>query len=64
MKVVKVDFSEIEKAIQSGNRVTVKTLANVHGVSPLVIRRTLNDHYGNRIEFKRGRNGGVTITDG
>lgn len=61
MKIVKVNFSEIEDAIKDGNRVTVKNLAEAYSVSPPVLRRTLSEHYGSRIVFKRGRNGGLAI---
>ena len=61
MKVVKLNFNDIEEMIKDGKRVTVKAIAEEHGVSPLIIRRTLGDHYADKISFQRGRKGGIVL---
>ena len=42
---------------------TLKQLALVYGESQAYIRKTLVEHYGKRITFKRGRNGGIRLTN-
>lgn len=61
MKIIKINFSEIENKIQNGDRVTVKHLSQEMGVSPMVVRREFTNHYGDRVQFLRGRNGGLKI---
>jgi len=63
VKVVKLNFKNIEENLLGGARVTVKTLAEEQGVSPMIVRRTLDDHYKDKISYQRGRNGGILITD-
>tara|TARA_R100000458_G_C8125618_1_gene142712 strand:+ start:443 stop:643 length:201 start_codon:yes stop_codon:yes gene_type:complete len=62
MKNVPIDTGDIETTLQNGGRVTVKSLAEKHNVSPLIIRNLLNSIYGSRITYIRGRNGGICIT--
>jgi len=59
---INIDFSELENAVINGERVTVKALAIKHGVSPLVVRNTLNEKYNTSIGYKRGRKGGITLS--
>lgn len=61
LKTVNVDFSQIEADIASGNRVTTKDLAKAYMVSPVTMRNLLANHFGGRIEFKRGRTGGIVL---
>lgn len=58
-KQIPLDFQTIDSALDSGERVSLKTLAETHGTCPPVIRRILRSHYGDSIQFKAGRNGGV-----
>ena len=58
-----VNFAAIEADITSGNRVTTKDLAKAYMVSPVTLRKMLSDHFGNRIGFKRGRTGGITLDE-
>lgn len=51
----------IEADLSSGNRVTVKDLASKHGYKVATMRQALIAIYGNRIQFKRGRTGGITL---
>ena len=58
-KNIALDYSAIEAALNSGNRVDLKRIAAQHGTCPPVIRRILSEHYGDKITFKPGRNGGI-----
>lgn len=51
----------IESDLSSGNRVTVKDLASKHGYKVAAMRQALVAIYGNRIQFKRGRTGGIML---
>lgn len=61
LKTVAVNFAAIEADITSGNRVTTKDLAKAYLVSPVTMRKMLENHFGNRIGFKRGRTGGIVL---
>ena len=62
MNNVTIDTVSIESTLQNGGRVTVKSLAEKHGVSPPVIRDMLNNIYGSRITYIRGRKGGIFLS--
>jgi DNA-binding IscR family transcriptional regulator len=62
MNSVTLDTGSIESTLESGGRVTVKSLAEKHGVSPTTIRDMLNNIYGSRITYIRGRKGGIYLT--
>lgn len=61
LKTVAVNFAAIEADVTSGNRVTTKDLAKAYMVSPVTMRKMLENHFGNRIGFKRGRTGGIVL---
>ena len=58
-KIIDLDYTAIEAALNSGNRVDLKRIAAQHGTCPPVIRRILSEYYGDKITFKPGRNGGI-----
>lgn len=60
--VTNMSYDDIENKIINGERVTVKNLAEMAGVSAPIIRRLLEEKYGDKITFKRGRNGGIALT--
>ena len=60
---ISIDFSELENAVHSGQRITVKELAQRHGVSPLVVRNALDEKYNTSIRYMRGRKGGIAINN-
>ena len=62
MNNVTIDTGSIENTLESGGRVTVKSLAEKHNVSPTIIRDMLNNIYGSRITYIRGRKGGIYLT--
>ena len=60
---INIDFIKLESAVNRGERITVKSLAKKHGVSPLVVRNVLSEKYNTSIKYMRGRNGGIVIVD-
>jgi len=62
ISVTNMSYDDIENKIANGERVTVKNLAEMAGVSAPIIRRLLEEKYGDKITFKRGRNGGIALT--
>ena len=45
----------------TGERITVKGLAEKHGMSMPAVRTALMEQFGKAIMFKRGRYGGITL---
>jgi hypothetical protein len=58
-KNITLDFAAIDAALNTGSRLDLKRIASQHGTCPPVIRRILSEHYGDKITFKPGRNGGI-----
>lgn len=58
-KIVTLNFTLIEAAINRGETLKLKVLAAEYGTCPPVIKRYLSEHFGDKIEFVPGRNGGV-----
>ena len=58
-KNISIDFLEIENILNQGQHLDLKIIAHTHSTSPPVIRRILCEHFGTRVRFKPGRNGGI-----
>jgi hypothetical protein len=54
-----IDFSSIDSSFSTGEVLKLKNLASQFGICIPVLRRLLAEHYGTRIEFVRGRTGGI-----
>lgn len=60
-------WANLEKDYASGalsgfhKRLTVVGLAKELSVSPEMLRKLLREHYGDRIQFRRGRTGGIVL---
>jgi len=52
----------VESRLNAGERVTILHLSKEKNISPNEIRNALIENFGNRIQFKRGRTGGVILT--
>ena len=48
--------------LASGDRLSVSGLASEYSIAPGKMRAMLTQHFGSRIQFRRGRNGGISIT--
>ena len=59
-KVIVLPSSQIEESISSG-RVTVPMLASAAGVSVPTMRKHLAETFGDRMTFRRGRTGGLSL---
>ncbi|MCG3769757.1 MAG: hypothetical protein JW384_00888 [Nitrosomonadaceae bacterium] len=58
-KNISIDFLEIENILNQGQHLDLKIIAHKHSTCPPVIRRILCEHFGTRVRFKPGRNGGI-----
>jgi len=51
----------VETRINAGERVTVLHLSKEKNISVNEIRNALVENFGNRVQFKRGRTGGIIL---
>lgn len=51
----------VEARLNNGERVTILALSKEKNISPTEIRNALVEVFGNRVQFKRGRTGGITL---
>ena len=58
-KNISLNFDAISAALAKGETLKLKVLAAEYGTCPPVIKRYLAEHYGDKIDFVPGRNGGV-----
>ena len=56
-------ITDFQLSIHNTEPVTLKQLTRTYGESQAYIRRILVEHYGKKIIFKRGRNGGIRLTN-
>jgi len=56
-----VMLAEVEQSAAKGPRQSLSGLAARYGVSVSMCRRLLAEHFGARIEFRRGRSGGIVL---
>lgn len=52
----------VESRLSAGERVTILNLAKEKNISVNEIRNALVETFGNRVQFKRGRTGGIVLT--
>ena len=57
--LTKETWSQVTEALRS--KTNLATLADTAMVSVPTMRKLLAEKYGNRVQFERGRNGGVTL---
>lgn len=53
--------NDVQNRCNSGEKVTMLGLSKQYGISQNEMRKILVDHFGSRISFSRGRNGGIRI---
>lgn len=53
-----IDWDDIDNRIANGD-MKISVVAKELGLKQNILKNSLVEHYGNRIVFKRGRNGGV-----
>ncbi len=64
---VSIDWNEVEATLNPINletkgRLVLKAFADQYGIWPVEARKILSEQYGDTIEFRRGRTGGVYKT--
>lgn len=62
-KKVILDFATITEALDRGETLKLKDLARAHGTCSPVIKRLLEEHYGDSVSFIYGRGGGIKRSD-
>jgi len=58
-KNISLNYDAIAAALKTGQTLKLKVLAAEYGTCPPVIKRYLSEHFGDKIDFIPGRNGGV-----
>ena len=58
----KIDFNGIVSRANNGERITVKHLAREFKLKSPIVKQLIVDYYGSRVQFKRGRTGGIVFT--
>jgi len=48
--------------VDAGERLTVKHLAREFKMKSPAVKQLIVDYYGSRVQFKRGRTGGIVFT--
>lgn len=61
-KQLKINFKEIDRALMRGELVRLRPLADRYGTCAPVIKRHLEERYGEGVAFVYGRSGGVRLT--
>lgn len=60
-KNISLNFDTLTALLEQGQNLKLKEIATLHGTCSPVIKRCLMEHYGDRIVFVPGRNGGVRL---
>jgi len=53
--------AEIFERVSLGEHLSVSGLASEYSITPGKMRSMLTEHFGSRIQFRRGRNGGISV---
>lgn len=61
-KKVSLKYDELSEVLLRGDTLKLKELAAQHGTCAPVIKRLLEEFYGDRVAFIYGRNGGVRLS--
>lgn len=56
-----IDFTSLDAAFSGGQVLKLKPLSEQYRICIPVLRRLLAEHYGSRIDFVRGRTGGIRL---
>ena len=56
------DPATLPTRVANGERLTVKHLAREFKMKAPVVKQLIVDYYGSRVQFKRGRTGGIVFT--
>ena len=56
------DPATLTDRVTNGERITVKHLSREFKLKSPVVKQMIVDFYGSRVQFKRGRTGGIVFT--
>ena len=56
------DPATLPSRVSAGERITVKHLAKEFKMKSPIVKQLIVDFYGSRVQFKRGRTGGIVFT--
>ena len=56
------DPATLTDRVANGERITVKHLSREFKLKSPVVKQMIVDFYGSRVQFKRGRTGGIVFT--
>ena len=56
------DPATLTDRVANGERITVKHLAKEFKMKSPIVKQLIVDFYGSRVQFKRGRTGGIVFT--
>ena len=56
------DPATLPTRVANGERITVKHLAREFKLKSPIVKQMIVDYYGSRVQFKRGRTGGIVFT--
>jgi hypothetical protein len=56
------DPATLPTRVANGERITVKHLAREFKMKSPIVKQLIVDYYGSRVQFKRGRTGGIVFT--
>lgn len=56
------DPATLTNRVANGERITVKHLAKEFKMKSPIVKQMIVDFYGSRVQFKRGRTGGIVFT--
>jgi hypothetical protein len=56
-----VNWTEVEQNLSDGSLTKIEQFATKYTVSRPTAKKMLSDHFGSRLLFKRGRNGGMVF---
>ena len=61
---MEINWTEIDQTLTDGGRIRTQDFAEANGIKVPEARNLLIERYGDSIEFRRGRNGGVYLREG
>jgi len=57
-----LDFASFVTRSRNGERLTVKHLSREFNMKSVDFKKAIVDHFGDRVQFRRGRTGGMVFT--
>lgn len=58
---ININWTEVEQDLSNGSMTKIEHFATKYNLSRPTAKKMLSDHFGDRLLFKRGRNGGMVF---